>query len=154
MDKFDRGILEVLQQDCTVALGVVAERVGLSNTACWRRIQKLEEQGVITARVALLNPQRIGLPVTVFAFVRTSQHNVEWLADFHRRVGEIEEVVEFYRMAGVTDYLLRLAVPDIAGYDTVYKQLIQIPGIADVSSSFAMERIKHTTALPLSKAAH
>jgi Lrp/AsnC family transcriptional regulator len=151
MDKFDRSILDLLQQDCTMALSVVAERVGLSNTACWRRIQKLEEGGVITARVALLDPQRIGLPVTVFAFVRTSQHNAKWLADFHRRVGEIEEVVEFYRMAGVTDYLLRLAVPDIAGYDAVYKQLIQIPGIADVSSSFAMEQIKHTTALPLSR---
>ncbi|KAF1068307.1 MAG: DNA-binding transcriptional activator DecR [Pseudomonas citronellolis] len=151
MDKFDRAILDLLQHDCTLALGVVAERVGLSNTACWRRIQKLEESGVITARVALLNAKRIGLPVTVFAFVRTSQHNAEWLENFHRRVGDIEEVVEFYRMAGVTDYLLRLAVPDIAGYDAVYKRLIQIPGIADISSSFAMERIKSTTALPLDK---
>lgn len=153
MDKFDRSILELLQQDCTLALGVVAERVGLSNTACWRRIQKLEENGVITSRVALLNPKRIGLPVTVFAFVRTSQHNAEWLENFHRSVGEIDEVVEFYRMAGVTDYLLRLAVPDIAGYDAVYKRLIQIPGIADISSSFAMERIKSTTALPLGRGA-
>ncbi|WNW11466.1 Lrp/AsnC family transcriptional regulator [Pseudomonas sp. DTU_2021_1001937_2_SI_NGA_ILE_001] len=149
MDKFDKAILAILQQDCTVALATVAERVGLSNTACWRRIQKLEETGVILKRVALLSPKELGVPVTVFAFVRTGRHDMEWLETFHRRVSEIKEVVEFYRMAGVTDYLLRLAVPDIAGYDAVYKQLIQIPGIADVSSSFAMEQIKATTALPL-----
>lgn len=149
MDKFDRALLALLQQDCTQPLGEIAERVGLSNTACWRRIQKLEESGVIGARVALLDPRKVGVPVTVFAFVRTNQHNAEWLRQFHSRVAAIDEVVDFYRMAGVTDYLLRLVVPDIEGYDAVYKRLIEIPGIADISSSFAMERIKSTTALPL-----
>lgn len=149
MDKFDRAILGLLQTDCTIPLANIAERVGLSNTACWRRVQKLEESGVIAARVALLNPKQVGLPVTVFAFVRTNQHNSEWLKEFHTRVAAIDEVVDFYRMAGVTDYLLRLTVPDIDGYDDVYKRLIEIPGISDVSSSFAMERIKSTTALPL-----
>ena len=149
MDKFDRAILALLQQDCTMPLGTVAEQIGLSNTACWRRIQKLEGDGVIRARVALLEPRQVGLPVTVFAFVRTNQHNADWLKQFHARVAAIEEVVDFYRMAGVTDYLLRLVVPDIDGYDSVYKRLIGIPGISDISSSFAMERIKSTTALPL-----
>lgn len=149
MDKFDRAILALLQQDCTQPLGELAEHVGLSNTACWRRIQKLEEAGVIRARVALLDPRQIGVPVTVFAFVRTNQHNADWLKVFHAKVAEIDEVVDFYRMAGVTDYLLRLAVRDIEDYDAVYKRLIEIPGIADISSSFAMERIKSTTALPL-----
>ncbi|WP_437883939.1 Lrp/AsnC family transcriptional regulator [Pseudomonas sp. LRF_L74] len=149
MDRFDRSILALLQQDCTLPLGELAERVGLSNTACWRRIQKLEENGVIRARVALLDPRSVGVPVTVFAFVRTNQHNADWLKEFHQKVAEIEEVVDLYRMAGVTDYLLRLVVPDIEGYDAVYKRLIGIPGIADISSSFAMERIKSTTALPL-----
>lgn len=149
MDKFDKAILELLQQDCTIALANIAERVGLSNTACWRRIQKLEETGVILKRVALLSPKEVGVPVTVFAFVRTSRHDIEWLETFHRRVSDIKEVVDLYRMAGVTDYLLRLVVPDIAGYDVVYKQLIQIPGITDISSSFAMEQIKSTTSLPL-----
>jgi len=149
MDKFDRAILAILQQDCTLPLGEISERVQLSNTACWRRIQKLEETGVISARVALLDPRHMGVPVTVFAFVRTNQHNAEWLELFHQQVSAFEEVVDFYRMAGVTDYLLRLVVPDIEGYDAVYKRLINIPGIADISSSFAMERIKSTTALPL-----
>jgi Lrp/AsnC family transcriptional regulator len=149
MDKFDRAILALLQIDCTQPLSEVAERVGLSNTACWRRIQKLEENGVISGRVALLDPRSVGVPVTVFAFVRTNQHNAEWLKDFHLKVAQIEEVVDLYRMAGVTDYLLRLVVPDIEGYDAVYKRLINMPGIADISSSFAMERIKSTTALPL-----
>ena len=149
MDKFDRAILGLLQQDCTAPLGSIAERVGLSNTACWRRIQKLEGDGVIRARVALLEARQVGLSVTVFAFVRTNQHNADWLKQFHERVAAIEEVVDFYRMAGVTDYLLRLVVPDIEGYDSVYKRLIEIPGISDISSSFAMERIKSTTVLPL-----
>lgn len=149
MDKFDHAILGLLQHDCTLALGELAERVGLSNTACWRRIQKLEESKVIRARVALLDPRQVGVPVTVFAFVRTNQHNADWLKQFHQKVAAIDEVVDFYRLAGVTDYLLRVVVPDIEGYDAVYKRLIEIPGIADVSSSFAMERIKSTTALPL-----
>jgi Lrp/AsnC family transcriptional regulator len=149
MDKFDRSILAIIQADCTLALGDIAERVGLGNTACWRRIQKLEESGMIQGRVALLNPQQLNVKVTVFAAIRTNQHNAEWLARFHALVGGMPEVVACYRMAGDTDYLLRIVVPDIGGYDAVYKQLIQIQGISDISSSFAMEQIKSTTQLPL-----
>ncbi|MDE1164801.1 MAG: Lrp/AsnC family transcriptional regulator [Pseudomonas sp.] len=149
MDKFDRSILTLLQADCTLPVGEIAERVGLGSTACWRRIQKLEESGMIQRRVALLDPLQLNVKVTVFAAIRTHQHNAQWLARFHELVGGLPEVVACYRMAGDTDYLLRIVVPDIAGYDAVYKQLIQIEGISDISSSFAMEQIKATTQLPL-----
>lgn len=149
MDKFDRAILDMLQQDCTRPVSDVAERVGLGTTACWRRIQKLEETGVIQRRVALLDPNKLNVAVTVFAALRTSQHNAAWLKQFHAAVSGLSEVVECYRMAGDTDYMLRIVVADIAGYDAVYKQLIRIPGISDISSSFAMEQIKFTSALPL-----
>lgn len=149
MDKFDRAILEILQDDCTLAIGALAERIGLGSTACWRRIQKLEEEGILRKRVALLDRAKLNIGVTVFVSIKTNQHSAEWLQTFHARVAEIVEVVELYRMAGDTDYLLKMAVPDIAGYDAVYKQLIQIPGLSDISSSFAMEQIKYTTAMPL-----
>lgn len=149
MDKFDRAILDILQEDCTLAIGALAERIGLGTTACWRRIQKLEEDGVLRKRVALLDRAKLNIGVTVFVSIKTNQHSAEWLQTFHARVAEIVEVVELYRMAGDTDYLLKMAVPDIAGYDAVYKQLIQIPGLSDISSSFAMEQIKYTTAMPL-----
>jgi Lrp/AsnC family transcriptional regulator len=149
MDKFDRAILEILQDDCTLAIGALAERIGLGTTACWRRIQKLEEEGILRKRVALLDRSKLNIGVTVFVSIKTNQHSAEWLQTFHARVAEIVEVVELYRMAGDTDYLLKMAVPDIAGYDAVYKQLIQIPGLSDISSSFAMEQIKYTTAMPL-----
>ncbi|AAO53819.1 Lrp/AsnC family transcriptional regulator [Pseudomonas syringae pv. actinidiae] len=149
MDKFDRAILDILQTDCTRSVADIAERIGLGSTACWRRIQKLEESGIIDRRVALLNPQQLNVSVSVFAAIRTNQHNAAWLEKFHAAVGELPEVVECYRMAGDTDYMLRIVVADIAGYDAVYKQLISIPGISDVSSSFAMEQIKFTTGLPL-----
>jgi Lrp/AsnC family transcriptional regulator len=149
MDKFDRAILDILQDDCTLAIGTLAERIGLGTTACWRRIQKLEEEGILRKRVALLDRAKLNIGVTVFVSIKTNQHSAEWLQTFHARVAEIVEVVELYRMAGDTDYLLKMAVPDIAGYDAVYKQLIQIPGLSDISSSFAMEQIKYTTAMPL-----
>ena len=149
MDKFDRAILEILQEDCTLAIGALAERIGLGTTACWRRIQKLEEEGILRKRVALLDRSRLNIGVTVFVSIKTNQHSAQWLETFHARVAEIVEVVELYRMAGDTDYLLKMVVPDIAGYDAVYKQLIQIPGLSDISSSFAMEQIKYTTAMPL-----
>jgi len=149
MDKFDRAILEILQDDCTLAIGALAERIGLGTTACWRRIQKLEEEGILRKRVALLDRSKLNIGVTVFVSIKTNQHSAEWLQTFHARVAQIVEVVELYRMAGDTDYLLKMAVPDIAGYDAVYKQLIQIPGLSDISSSFAMEQIKYTTAMPL-----
>ena len=148
-DEIDRAILRVLQQDATRSIAEVGERVGLSTTPCWRRIQKLEKAGVIRSRVALLDPQKLNLDVTVFVGIRTSQHNNEWFERFRNAVVEIPEVLEFYRMSGDVDYLLRVVVPDIAAYDAVYQRLIESVDLFDVSSSFAMEQIKYTTALPL-----
>ena len=149
MDRIDRAILRLLQEDATMAVADVAKRVGLSTTPCWRRIQKMEERGVIRARVALLDASAVNAKVTVFVSVRTSAHTKEWLKRFSEVVSEFPEVVEFYRMSGEIDYLLRIVVPDIAAYDDVYRRLIERIDIADVSSSFAMEQIKYTTALPL-----
>jgi|SRR5690606_31233507 Lrp/AsnC family transcriptional regulator len=150
MDHIDKKILTLLQEDATLSIAEIAERVGLSTTPCWRRIQKLEESGVIDKRVTLLDPEKLNVGVTVFVSIRTNQHNIEWLEAFAAAVAKIPEVVEFYRMSGDIDYLLRVVVPDIAGYDAVYKKLIKAADLSDVSSSFAMERIKYTTALPLS----
>lgn len=152
LDAIDRRILAVLQEDATLPVQDVAERAGLSASPCWRRIQKLEQSGYIRARVALLDPEKMNVGVTVFVAVRTSAHSLAWLETFANAVREIPEVIEFYRMSGDVDYLLRVVVPDIAAYDAVYKRLIQRVELADVSSSFAMERIKYTTALPVSYA--
>ncbi len=149
MDLIDRKILKCLQEDSTLPLAELAERVGLSTTPCWRRIQNLEKAGVIRRRVALLDPEKLNLGVTVFVRVKTSQHNIEWLERFAKAVAGIDEVVEFYRLSGDIDYLLRVVVPDIAGYDRVYKRLIAAAELADVSSNFAMETLKYTTALPV-----
>lgn len=149
MDRYDRQILNILQEDASVPVAEIGERVGLTSTPCWRRVQKLEDSGIIRKRVALLDAAKLNVGVTVFVSIRTSQHNVKWLKTFHDLVASIPEVTEFYRMAGDTDYLLRVVVPDIAAYDAVYKKLIQGVELADVSSSFAMEQIKYTTALPL-----
>lgn len=142
MDRLDRKILRLLQEDATLAVADVAKKVGLSTTPCWRRIQKLEEDGVIKRRVAILDPVRVNARVTVFVAVRTSSHSHEWLKRFSEVVQEFPEVIEFYRMSGDIDYLLRVAVPDIAAYDAFYKRLISKIEIRDVSSSFAMEQIK------------
>ncbi len=149
MDAFDRKILACLQADATLSIAEIAERVGLSPTPCWRRIQNLEKAGVIRARVALLDPERLNVGVTVFVRVKTREHNYEWLEVFAAAIAEIPEVVEFYRMSGDIDYLLRVVVSDIAAYDAVYKRLISSASLTDVSSNFAMEQIKYTTALPL-----
>jgi Lrp/AsnC family transcriptional regulator len=127
----------------------ISEQVGLSTTPCWRRIQKLEKDGVIRRRVALLDAAKLNCGVTVFVHLRTSQHNYDWLEKFSKAVERTEEVVEFYRMSGDIDYLLRVVVPDIASYDAVYKRLIKAADFVGVSSSFALEEIKNTTALPL-----
>ena len=149
MDRLDQKILQNLQTDASLPVAEIAERVGLSPTPCWRRIQNLEKAGVIKGRVALLDPEKLNVGVTVFVRLKTSQHNYDWLENFAKAVAEIDEVVEFYRLSGDVDYLLRIVVPDIAGYDAVYKRLIQAADLSDVSSSFAMETIKHTTALPV-----
>ena len=149
MDRLDRKILRLLQEDSTLAVADLAKKVGLSTTPCWRRIQKMEEDGVIRRRVALLDPVKVNTKVTVFVSIRTSVHSTEWLKRFSEVVVDFPEVVEFYRMSGEVDYLLRVVVPDIAAYDAFYKKLIGKIALTDVSSSFAMGQIKYTTALPL-----
>lgn len=149
IDRIDRKILQILQEDCTVPVAEIGRRVGLSTTPCWRRIQKLEEDGVIQSRVAVLSPRQVNAKVTAFVAITTNQHSEDWLKRFAEIVAQMPEVVEFYRMAGQVDYLLRVVVPDIEAYDVFYKKLIAKIEIADVSTTFAMEQIKYTTALPL-----
>ena len=148
-DETDRRILACLQEDATQPVADVARRVGLSSTPCWRRIQKLDEAGIIRGRVALLDSAKLNVGVTVFVSVKTTQHNAAWLERFAEAVTEFPEVMELYRMSGEIDYLLRVVVPDVAAYDRFYKRLIDQTTLADVSSSFAMEQIKYTTSLPL-----
>lgn len=149
MDATDRKILACLQEDAAMPVAEIASSVGLTSTPCWRRIQKLEEAGVIRARVALLDSTKLNVGVTVFVFVKTREHSADWLAKFAAVVTDFPEVVELYRMSGDVDYLLRVVVPDVAAYDQFYKRLIERISLTDVSSVFAMEQIKHTTALPL-----
>ncbi|WP_350333685.1 Lrp/AsnC family transcriptional regulator [Coralliovum pocilloporae] len=149
IDRLDRKILSILQEDSTVPVAEIGRRIGLSTTPCWRRIQKLEEDGVITGRVALLEPKQVNAHVTAFVAITTSQHSEDWLKRFASTISEFPQVVEFYRMAGQVDYLLRVVVPDIEAYDAFYKKLIAKIDIADVSTTFAMEQIKYTTQLPL-----
>ena len=149
MDHFDYRMLQVLQEDASLSVAVVAERVGLSPTPCWRRIQKLEASGVIRGRVALLDAARLELGLTVFIHLRIARHDADWLDDFTRAVMVMPEVLEVDRLAGNWDYLLRVLVTDMPAYDRFYKRLIEIEGLNDVSSSFSMQQIKYTTALPL-----
>jgi Lrp/AsnC family transcriptional regulator len=149
LDKIDRKILALLQKDATTPVAEIGRKVGLSTTPCWRRIQKMEEDGVIKGRVAVLDPAKINAGVTVFVSVRTNEHNDAWMRKFSAVVEDFTEVVEFYRMSGDVDYLLRVVVPDIQSYDAVYKKLIRVADLQDVSSAFAMEQIKYTTALPV-----
>lgn len=147
-DEADKKILRILQEDASLPVARIAERIGLSSTPCWNRIRRLEAEGFIRGRVALLDPERMNVGVTVFVRIRTSHHNYDWFERFAKAVEPIEEVVEFYRMSGDIDYLLRIVVPDIRSYDAVYRQLISAIDLSDVSSSFALETIKSTTRLP------
>ena len=149
LDAADLRILGVLQEDAALSVAEVAERVNLSQNACWRRIKRLEEDGIILRRVALLNAQRLEAGVTVFATIRAAEHSDAWLAELTAVVRRIPEIVEFYRMSGDIDYLLKIKVADIAAYDAVYKRLIHGIRLSDVSSAFAMEELKSTTAIPL-----
>jgi Lrp/AsnC family transcriptional regulator len=149
VDKIDRKILTLLQSDSSLTAEEIGEKVGLSKAPCWRRIQRLTESGVIQRTVALLDPKRINLKTTVFVMVRTSSHSTDWLDRFAKALQKIPEVTELHRMSGEVDYLLRIVVPDIAGYDEVYKKMISAVPMFDVSASFVLETIKCTTALPL-----
>ena len=149
MDAIDRKILAVVQEDASLSVAEIGQRVGLSSTPCWKRLQRLEADGVIMRRVALIDPEKIGLGITVFVSIETGDHSEDWLKRFAETVGGMPEVMEFYRMAGDVDYMLRVVVPDIAGYDTFYKKLIGTVPLKNVTSRFAMEKIKSTTALPI-----
>lgn len=150
MDKTDKAILKVLQRDSTVAINEIAEQVNLSVTPCWKRIKRLETQGVIQRRVALLDRNQVDLSVSVFVHIKTQRHDSVWLNHFSEAINRFDEVLECHRMAGEWDYLLRVVAKDIAAFDRFYKKLVtQVEGLTDVNSSFAMEEIKYSTQLPI-----
>ena len=150
MDKKDTKILSLLQEDCSLSLNELAEKVGLSPSPCWKRIHKLENDKVIRRRVALVDQDKMNLPLSVFVQLKTSNHNDRWMEHFANTASNFDEVVELYRMGGEWDYMMRVVVSDIHAFDRFYKKLIKaIPDLSNVSSSFAMEQIKYTTALPL-----
>jgi Lrp/AsnC family transcriptional regulator len=149
MDSTDRKILTLLQEDASLSVADVAARVNLSQTPCWRRIQKLEEAGVIQKRVALVDPQSLGLDVTVFVEIQSPDHSKGWLDRFAEVLSDMPEVMEVYRMAGDVDYLLKITVANMAAYDDFYQRLIATIPLKNVTSRFAMERVKYTTAYPL-----
>ena len=149
MDERDRHILCEIQSDSAQSLEELATKVNLSRNACWRRVKALEDRGVIRGRVALLDPARLNLGLTAFIAIRTSQHDQAWLDRFSAAVRDIPEIIGVYRTTGDTDYMLQAVVPDMAGYDRLYKRLIARVPLNDVSSFFVMEKVKETTALPL-----
>lgn len=150
LDKKDRMLLSLLQQDCMLSLQALADTVNLTTTPCWKRLKRLEDEGYIRGRVALLDGEKLGLGLTAFVLIKTQQHSSSWYQQFVDVVQAMPEVMAFYRMAGEYDYLLRVQVADMKSYDGFYKRLVNgIPGLLDVTSSFAMEEIKYTTALPV-----
>ena len=149
LDGIDLKILDLVQNDASRSIAEIAEQVHLSQNACWRRIRQLEESGIIVKRVALLDREKLGVGITVFVTVRAGEHTEKWLETFSAAVRKMPEVVEFYRLTGEIDYLLKLQVADIAAYDRVYKALIRSAKLMDVSAAFAMEELKRTTAIPL-----
>ena len=153
MDAVDVKILDQLQHDASLSVSALSERIGVSKTACWRRIKNLEQSGTIRSRVTLVDPEKINLGVIAFAHVRTNQHHDDWLKRFTKAIDAMPEVLEFYRLSGDADYLLKIVAVDIKAYDAVYKRLIKSVDLLDVSSSFVMDTIRYTTELPLDKGA-
>jgi Lrp/AsnC family transcriptional regulator len=151
IDPTDMKILAALQTDATLSVGALAERINLSRSACWRRVKDLEARGIIRTRVTLLDAEKLGLGITVFAMVRTNRHDEEWLQKFTQTLNDMPAVLEFYRTSGDVDYLLKIVAKDIKDYDTVYRKLIRSVELLDVSSSFVMDTLKYTTALPIGK---
>lgn len=148
MDSIDRRILDLLQEDCTIPVNQIAAKVGLSAAPCWRRIKKLEDEGVIKRRVALVDRRRMNVPMTLFVSIRATRHANHWIDEFRTVIRDIPEIVEAWRLTGDIDYMLRIVVPDIDAYDAVYKKLIQRLEFLDISSAIAMEELKFTTAIP------
>ncbi|QTN28191.1 Lrp/AsnC family transcriptional regulator [Rhodoferax sp. AJA081-3] len=149
LDRLDMQILDALQRDATLSMAQLGAQVGLSSTPCWKRVKRLEDEGYIERRVAVVNRAKVGLPVTVFVSIRAGQHDEKWLTRFAAVVSTLPEVQEFHRMSGDVDYLLKVAASSIEGYDRFYKKLISLVDLAGVSSAFSMEQIKSSTALPL-----
>ena len=149
MDSIDRKILLTLQEDASLSVAEIGQRVGLSSTPCWKRIQRLEADGVIQKRVAIVDQDKVGLGISVFVSVETDDHSEGWLSHFAAAVSAMPEVMEFYRMAGDVDYMLRVVVQDMQAYDAFYKKLIASSPLKNVTSRFAMEKIKSTTSLPI-----
>ncbi|ELY6396075.1 Lrp/AsnC family transcriptional regulator [Cronobacter sakazakii] len=152
LDKIDCRLLALLQEDATLSLQALADAVNLTTTPCWKRLRRLEDDGYIIKRVALLDPEKLGLGLTAFMLIKTQHHSSDWYSQFVAVVEEMPEVLGFWRMAGEYDYLMRVQVADMKSYDDFYKRLVNRgPGLSDVTSSFAMEQIKYTTALPLKR---
>jgi len=149
LDAIDRKILAVLQEDASLSVAQIGDSVGLSSTPCWKRIQRMEAEKIIVKRVALVDQDRLGLGLTVFVSVESAEHSEDWLRNFAAAVSAMPEVMEFYRMAGDVDYMLRVVVADMRSYDTFYKKLISVVPLKNVTSRFAMEKIKSVTALPV-----
>lgn len=149
LDEFDRKILALLQQDSTLSVADLSAKVGLSSTPCWRRVQKLETEGYIDRRVAILNRKKLNVGITVFIAIRTNKHSADWLENFSRVMSDQPEILDLHRLSGDIDYLARAVVPSIEAFDALYKRLIQRIELSDVTSMFAMEEIKSTTAIPL-----
>ena len=152
LDKIDCRLLALLQEDATLSLQALADAVNLTTPPCWKRLRRLEDDGYIIKRVALLDPEKLGLGLTAFMLIKTQHHSSDWYSQFVAVVEEMPEVLGFWRMAGEYDYLMLVQVADMKSYDDFYKRLVnRVPGLADVTSSFAMEQIKYTTALPLKR---
>ena len=150
IDETDRRILRELQENAELGITELAARINLSSTPCWRRVQKLQDAGIIRKKVALLDSAKVGLNVSVFVHIKTRNHSHVWFVEFSKKISSYAEVAEFYRMSGEYDYLMRIVVADIAAFDRFYKRLVEeTPDLSDVTSSFAMEQIKYTTALPI-----
>ena len=149
LDRLDLQILDALQKDASLSMAELGAQVGLSSTPCWKRVKRLEEDGLIERRVAIVNRKAVGLPITVFVSIRAGRHDEQWLRQFATLVAGLPEVQEFHRMSGDVDYLLKVVASSIEGYDLFYKKLINLADISGVSSAFSMEQIKNTTALPL-----
>ncbi len=149
IDLIDRKIIAELMRDATQPVAQIADKVGLSQTPCWKRIQKLEGSGILTGRVSLADPLKLGFSLTIFVGIEAPDHSAEWREAFGKAVGTIPEIMEVYRMAGEMDYLLRIAVPDMPSFDLLYKRLTDAVPIKNVTSHFAMERMKFTTAYPV-----
>ena len=149
LDRFDHRILQQLQTDTDIAVAQLAEQIGLSTNACWRRIKTMEDEGVLKARVAVFDAEKLGYPLTVFAILRVREHSADWYEKFVSQIVSRPEVVEFYRMSGDVDYMAKLVVRDVRHYDEIYKEIVKIGPLLDVSASFAMEDIKNTTAVPV-----